>query len=118
MLRVNFQIIFGEVFGHNEDGSKWKLKYHPANVELGAFIYHYKNEEGEKMAQLWAFLSDKKHVNNIVKNSADHTLLGSSVDKVKLNVYYKQARGIIEACAKSGYKVECYYKEPKKGGVR
>ena len=114
MLRVNYQIVFGEVHGHNLDGKKWKVLYHPANVELGAFIYHYKDENGEKMAQLFTFLSDKQHVKNIMKNMADHTLLGDNVDKVRLNVYYKQSREIIEACAKSGYKVEVYYKEPKK----
>ena len=112
MLRVNYQIVFGEVFGKSTDGTKWKVLYHPANCELGAFIYHYKNEKGEKMARLWTFLNDKQHVKNIMKD--DKTLLDDEVYKVRLNVYYKQARDIIEACAKSGYKVECYYKEPKK----
>ena len=112
MLRVNYQIVFGEVFGKNMDGQKWKVMYHPANCDLGAFIYHYKNEKGEKMAQLWNFLLTKNHINNIMKDSK--TLLGDEVYKVKLNAYYKEARDIIEACAKSGYKVEVYYKEPKK----
>lgn len=115
MLRVNYQIVFGEVFGHNTDGKKWKVQYHPANCDLGAFIYHYKNEKGEKMAQLWNFLMDKQHVRNIMRDEyCNGKLLGDDVDKVRLNVYYKEARAIIEACAKSGYKVECYYKEPKK----
>lgn len=111
MLRVNYNVTFGEVYGRNMDGNKWMVKYHPANVDLGAFIYHYKNEQGEKMAQLWNFLMDKQHVKNIMKEC--DTLLGGEVYKVRLNVYYKQSRDIIEACAKSGYKVECYYKEPK-----
>lgn len=109
MLRVNYQIVFGEVFGHNEDGTKWKVQYHPANCDLGAFIYHYKREDGQKMASLWSFLDDKQHVRNIMKNEGN--LLGNNVDKVKLNVYYKEALAIVEACAKSGYKVECYYKK-------
>ena len=111
MINVNYEIVYGEVFGHNPDGTKWKVQYHAANMKLGAFIYHYK-ENGVKMASLWNFLLDEKHVCNIMSDQA--TLLGSNVDKVKLNVYYKQAREIVEACAKSGYKVECYYKEPKK----
>ena len=49
------------------------------------------------MAQLFTFLGGKEHINNIMKNSSDHTLLGTSVVSVKLNVYYKQARMIIEA---------------------
>lgn len=112
MLRVNYQIVFGEVFWHNNDGTVWKVQYHPANCELGAFIHHYKNEKGEEMARLWSVLIDKNHVRNIMKNEGN--LLGYNVDVVKLNVYYKEARDIIEPCAKSGYKVECYYKEPKK----
>ena len=115
MLHVNYQIVYGEVYGHNTDGTKWKVQYHPANCDLGAFIYHYKNEKGEKMARLWTFLNDKQHVNNIMKDKyCGGKLLGDEVDKVRMNVYYKQARAIIEECAKSGYKVECYYKEPKK----
>lgn len=113
MLRVNYSIVFGEVFGHNPDESKWKAQYHPANCDLGAFICHCKDEKGEKIGILWTFLDDAKHVRNIMKNSSSHKLLGNSVDKVKLNVYYKEAKAIVEACAKSGYKVECYYKEPK-----
>lgn len=112
MLRVNYQIVFGEVFGKNMDGQKWKVMYHPANCDLGAFIYHYKDKEGKKMAQLWNFLMDKAHIRNIMKDCK--TLLGDEVYKVKLNAYYKQARDIIEACAKSGYKVEVFYREPKK----
>lgn len=111
MLNVNYQIVFGEVFGKSTDGTKWKVKYHPANCELGAFIYHFE-KDGKKMAQLWNFLYDKQHVKNIMNDFK--TLLGDKVYKVRLNVYYKQARAIIEACAKSGYRVECYYKEPKK----
>lgn len=112
MLRVNYQVVFGKVYGHNEDGKKWVMDYHPANCNLGAFIYHYKDKEGKKMSQLWTFLIDKKHVRNIMKNCGN--LLGDSVYKVKLNVYYKESRDIIEACAKSGYKVEVFYREPKK----
>lgn len=113
MLIVNYAVVFGELYGRNEDGSKWVVKYHPANCELGAFIHHYKNGEGEKCAQLWMFLVNKDNVKNIMKGG-DHTLFGKSIYKVRLNVYYKEARAIIEACAKSGYKVEVYYKEPKK----
>lgn len=111
MLRVNYQIVFGEVFGHDKDG-KWKVQYHPANCSLGAFIYHYKREDGQKMAQLWNFLNDKEHVRNIMKNCGK--LFGDNIDKVKLNVYYKEAESIVKACSQSGYKVECFYKEPKK----
>lgn len=115
MLRVNYQIEYGSIKVKSVGNEKklYTVKFHPANCECGAFIYHYKDEKGVKMAQLFTFLGDKQHISNIMKNSSDHTLLGTSVVSVRLNVYYKQARMIVEACAKSGYKVECYYKEPK-----
>lgn len=111
MINVSYLVTFGEVFGRNMDGSKWKVLFHPANMKCGAFIYHYK-KDGKKYAQLWTFLMDAGHIKRIMKN--EKTLLGDEVYKVKLNVYYKEARMIVEACAKSGYKVEVYYKEPKK----
>lgn len=114
MLRVNYQISYGEVKVKGADGKHvCNVKIHPANA-LCAFIYHYKNEKGEKMAQLWNFLADTQHVKNIMKNCSDHTLLGTSVVSVKLNVYYKEAQQLVKPMAQSGYKVTCYYKEPKK----
>lgn len=114
MLRVSYGISYGEVKVRNHNETKvLTVKIHPANA-LCAFIYHYKDENGEKYAQLWNFINDKQHINNIMKNSSDHTLLGTSVVSVKLNVYYKEARTLVEPMCKSGYKVTCYYKEPKK----
>jgi hypothetical protein len=112
MLRVNYLISYGEVKVKSWDGSKiCTVKIHPANA-LCAFIHHYKAETGEKMAQLWNFLGDKQHIKNIMKQYP--TLLGEDVVSVKLNVYYENARTLIEPMCKSGYKVTCYYKEPKK----
>lgn len=114
MLRVNYKIEYGELKVKSADGKHvCKVKIHPANA-LCAFIYHYKDDNGEKMAQLWMFLGDMQHVNNIMKNSNDHTLLGTSVVSCKLNAYYKEARQLIVPMAKSGYKVSVYYKESKK----
>ena len=114
MLRVNYLIEYGSVKVKSVDGEHvCNVKIHPANA-LCAFIYHYKNDKGEKMSQLWNFLGDTQHIKNIMKNSSDHTLLGTSVVSVKLNVYYKEARTLVEPMCKSGYKVICYYREPKK----
>lgn len=112
MLRVNYQISYGEVKVKSSDGSKvLTVKIHPANA-LCAFIYHYKNDKGEKMAQLWCFLTDNKHIKNIMKDYK--TLLGKDVVSVKLNMYYKESLQLVKPMAESGYKVTCYYKEPKK----
>lgn len=115
MVRVNYNIEYGTIKVKSAADEKKLLpvKIHQMNG-LAAFIYHYKDDDGQKMAQLWMFLGDMQHVNNIMKNSDDHTLLGTSVVSCKLNVYYKEARQLIEPMCKSGYKVECYYKEPKK----
>ena len=114
MLRVDYTVTYGIVKVKNHDGSKkLTVKIHPANA-LCAFIYHYRREDGQKMAQLWNFLCDLDHAKRIIKNTTDHTLLGTSVVSVKLNVYYKEARQLILPMTKSGYKVTVYYKEPKK----
>lgn len=116
MLRVNYLIEYGSIKVKSAADEKKlvTIKFHPANCACGAFIHHCKDSNGVKKAALFSFLDDEKHIRNIMKNSCDHTLLGGSVVSVRLNVYYKQARMIVEACAKSGYKVQCYYKEPKK----
>ena len=114
MLRVDYTVTYGIVKVKNHDETKvLTVKIHPANA-LCAFIYHYRREDGTKMAQLWNFLADTEHARRIIKNSSDHTLLGTSVVSVHLNVYYKEARQLIMQMTKSGYKVTVYYKEPKK----
>lgn len=114
MLRVNYLITYGIVKVKNHDETKvLTVKIHPANA-LCAFVYHYRREDGQKMAQLWNFLNDLGQAKRIIKDTSDHTLLGTSVVSVKLNVYYKEARQLIMPMAQSGYKVTCYYKEPKK----
>ena len=113
MLRVSYTTTYGEVKVRNHDGSEvYKVKIHPANA-LCAFIYHYVGDDGKRYAQLWNFLLDLEHAKRIMKNSCDHTLLGTDVVSVKLNVYYKEAMSLVKVMAKSGYKVTVYYKEPK-----
>lgn len=114
MLNVDYQISYGEVKVRNHDETKvLTVKIHPANA-LCAFIYHYRREDGVRMAQLWNFLADLDHAKRVIKNSGDHTLLGTDVVSVKLNVYYKEAQQLVKPMAMSGYKVSVYYKEPKK----
>lgn len=80
---------------------------------LAVWIYETPNEY-----QLFFFLGDKAHGERIIKGSNDHTLLGEwkkSVVKVRLNMYYKEVcTKLLDLFMKSGYHVECYYKEPKK----
>lgn len=113
MVRVDYTTTYGIVKVRNHDDTKvLTVKIHPANC-LCAFIYHYQREDGVKMAQLWNFLCDTDHARRIIKNTCDHTLLGTSVVSVKLNVYYKEAQQLVKPMAQSGYKVSVYYKEQK-----
>ena len=111
MLRVDYKTTYGEVKVKNMNGITCNVKIHPANA-LCAFIYHYKDEKGEKYAQLWNVLIDANHIKNIMKEYK--TLLGENVSSIKLNVYYKEAQTLVKPMAQSGYKVTCYYKEPHK----
>ena len=108
MLRVNYKTEYGSVRVKNHDGSYATIRIHWANA-LCAFVYHYKNEKGERMAQLWNFLGDMQHVRNIMKEYG--TLLGKEVVSVKLNVFYKEMQQLVLPMCQSGYKVECYYKK-------
>lgn len=111
MLRVDYTTTYGVVRVKNLDGRICNVKIHWANA-LCAFCYHYKKEDGTKMVQLWNFLADTQHIKNIMKEYK--TLLGEEVVSVKLNVYYKEAQTLVKPMAQSGYKVEVFYKEPKK----
>lgn len=111
MLRVDYKTVYGIVKVKNHDGRICNVKIHWANC-LCAFCYHYQREDGTKMVQLWNFINDAQHIKNIMKDYK--TLLGEDVVSVKLNVYYKEAQQLVKPMAQSGYKVTCYYKEPKK----
>ena len=113
MLNVNYKVVYGEITYQRKDGGKpIKILYHEANCDGGAFIYHF-TQDGKKYAQLWFFIDGKEHIRNIMNNDNKGQLFGDEVKKVRLNIYYREARMILEACCKSGYKVECYYKEPE-----
>lgn len=38
----------------------------------------------------------------------------SNIKSIKLNMYHKECHALLDLMVKSGYKVQCYYKEPKK----
>ena len=112
MLLVDYKITYGVLKIKDAHNKVFNIKIHSANC-LCAFIYHYKDDNGKKWVNLFSFLHDEKHINNIMKNSKA-LFSHSNVVGVRLNVYYKQARTLIEPMCQSGYKVSCYYKEPKK----
>lgn len=118
-LSVNYKITYGEYteIQDKPDGTKgtYRIKIHWANA-LCAFIHHYTNDKGEKIAQLVNFYADEKHLKNVIKSWGDPLTLGdhyTKVKNVKLNIYYKEAQTLLKALTKCGYKVTTYYKEPE-----
>lgn len=73
-----------------------------------------KHPEGKWYHQLHMFYADERHLKNLLK---DYGKVLDEMDKVvkcELNMYYKENYTLLKYFVKSGYKVSCYYKEPKK----
>ena len=116
MLRVNYKITYGEIKVRRASNNKLvTIKIHLANA-LCAFIYHYKAEDGTKMAQLIDFFADEQHIKNCEKNFSSHDpidIFFGEIVSVKLNLFYKESRTLLKYIVKH-HKVTCYYKEPSK----
>jgi hypothetical protein len=100
---------------------KFKLQIRQGNC-LAVIIYVRKatpeelakHPEGKYYHQLHTFFLDEKHMKNIIK---DYGTLLDPMDKVlkcEFNMYYKENYKLLKYFVLSGYKVTCYYKEPKK----
>lgn len=72
-----------------------------------------RHPKGKWYHQLWSFYCDEQHLKNILKNEGD-VLFGEKVTSISLNLYYKENLTLLKYFTKSGHKVTCYYKEPKK----
>lgn len=94
---------------------KFKVNIYSANC-LGALIYDFRDEETKKsMYQFVGFWYDETHLKRclgLVKGYDNH--YKDTIAKIKLNTYYKDSCKIAPLFAKAGFKVELYYKEPKK----
>jgi len=72
-----------------------------------------KNPTGKWFHQLHTFFADEQHMKNIMKH--EKTIL-DPMDKVincRLNLYYKECNTLLKYFVRSGYKVTCYYEQPK-----
>lgn len=87
---------------------------------LAVFIYVYKEKEPEDpkhpyVHQLVNFLSDEKHIKNIVEeyktNVFASMFMASEIKKVKLNLFFKESNTLLKYMVRDGLKVECYYEE-------
>lgn len=116
-LRVNYNIEYGEIrYKQRNDLQRIAIKIHCANA-LCAFIHHYKSEDGKTMCPLVFFFANERHMNNCEKEWNGDTLAFLSYAgigiTIKLNTYYKESITLLKHFTKAGYKVTCYYKEPK-----
>lgn len=114
MLQVDYKITFGEIkVRQKSDNRLVTVKIHWANA-LCAFIYHYKNENGEKMAQLISFFADEQHIKNCEKSYGDPLdIFMGEIVSVKLNLFYEESNILLKHIVKHR-EVKCYYKEDKK----
>ena len=114
MLRVNYKTTYGEIkVRQKSDNRLVTVKIHWANA-LCAFIYHYKAEDGKKMAQLISFFADEQHIKNCEKSYGDPLdIFMGEIVSVKLNLFYKESNILLKHIVKH-HEVKCYYKEDKK----
>lgn len=114
MLEVDYKIELGKIRieQENKDGKhEFDLCIHPANCELGAVIWHGKDEEGKPRHTLMMFWDNEQHCKNIIKNEGS-LMCGDKVLSVELNMYYKSNYTLLKYMMLSGYEVKCYHKAP------
>lgn len=81
---------------------------------LCIFTYWYKDDKtGKTMEQMLNFYVDEQHIKNILKKYKRLEPV-DDITSIRLNLYYKEASILLKYFVKEGYKVTCYYKEPKK----
>jgi len=101
---------------------KYKIQIRQGNC-LAVFLYVYKQENPEDPKHPWVhqlmnFLADEQHLKNIAKEKKTgvfaYMLSADWIDKVELNLFYKESNTLLKYMVRDGLKVKCYYKEPKK----
>lgn len=68
------------------------------------------NPQGKYHHTLYSFIVDERHAKNIMKDNGGK-LLYDDVVSIKLNMFYKTSWKLLRLFLKSGYKVQCYWKE-------
>lgn len=88
-----------------QEEREYKIEIRQGNC-LAVLIHKYKNEEGEKMVQLYSFYGDHRHLDNIIKSNG--APVWDEVVSVELNMRYKECEQLLKRFVKH-YKVTCYY---------
>lgn len=101
---------------------KYKIQIRQGNC-LAVFLYVYKKENPEDPKKCWVhqlvnFLGDEQHLKNIVKEQKTDVfawmLSADWIDKIELNLYYKESNTLLKYMVRDGLKVQCYYKKEDK----
>lgn len=69
--------------------------------------------EGKYFHSLYSFLVDTQQAKKIMKGHGGK-LLSDDVVSIKLNMFYQTSWTLLKLFMESGYKVQCFYKEPKR----
>lgn len=125
-LRYNGNIMGTVTIAQQRQGEdkprKYKIQIRQGNC-LAVFlhVYKFKNLEDPKrcwMQELINFLDDEQHLKNIVKEKKTgvfaYMLSANWIDKVELNLFYKESNTLLKYMVRDGLKVKCYYNEDKK----
>lgn len=107
-LRVDFKAVMGELT-LKQGENKFKIHICAANA-VCAFIYKHKDEKGDEWCDLCGFFADDVHVRRCIRSKSE--MFNGKIVKVKLNMWYKNNKYVLEYFTRMGHKVECYYKEP------
>jgi len=101
---------------------KYKIQIRQGNC-LAVFLYVYKQKNPEDSKRPWVhqlmnFLDNEQHLKNIVKDCKHNVfawmLSADWIDKVELNLYYKESNTLLKYMVRDGLKVNCYYKKEDK----
>ena len=103
-----------------DEPRKFEIQIRQGNC-LAVFLYVYKFENLEDpkkcwMHQLMNFLADEQHLKSLTKNREHKDIFAwmlnaNWIDKVELNLFYKESNTLLKYMVRDGLKVECYYKK-------
>ena len=112
MITYNSNLM-GEITARNKDNTTYKVQIRQGNC-LAVMITTTKLENGLYQHSLWSFFMDENHLRRVAKNHGGDPLCGNNdIKSVKLNLAFKESNTLLKYIVKAGYKVNCYYKEPK-----
>ena len=104
-----------------EKPRKYKIQIRQGNC-LAVFMNIYKEENPKDPKRPWVhdlvcFFVDEAHIKRCMreyKTNFWYSVLCGKLERIRLNMYYKENKILLKYFVKDGYNVQCYYKEPKK----